>query len=135
LVTSDDENAMTLVDEATFIALWTQGLESAAIGRQLGIPRGTVSSRAATLVRQGKIQPRPRGGAYPKQKALARQDGTPAHAPTPHPRVDIKQWTVRLSQALINAVKAQAAAEGKEPSHLVEEVLWQGLGDRRSAAQ
>jgi predicted DNA binding CopG/RHH family protein len=38
---------------------------------------------------------------------------------------------VRLSQPLIEAVKAQAAAEGKEPSHLVEEVLWQGLNDRR----
>jgi hypothetical protein len=43
----------------------------------------------------------------------------------------IKQWTVRLSQPLIEAVKAQAAAEGKEPSHLVEEVLWHALTDRR----
>jgi predicted DNA binding CopG/RHH family protein len=42
----------------------------------------------------------------------------------------IKQWTVRLSQPLIEAVKAQAAAEGKEPSHLVEDVLWQALTDR-----
>ena len=51
-------------------------------------------------------------------------------APATHPRVDIKQWTVRLSQVLIEAVKAEAAAEGKEPSHLVEEVLWQALTDR-----
>jgi hypothetical protein len=50
-----------------------------------------------------------------------------------HPRVDIKQWTVRLSQALIDTVKAQAKAEGKEPSHLVEECLWQVLSDRRSS--
>jgi hypothetical protein len=64
---------MTPADEALFIQLWNQGLDSAAIGQQLGIPRGTVSSRAATLVRQGKIQPRPRGGAYPRQKAQARQ--------------------------------------------------------------
>jgi predicted DNA binding CopG/RHH family protein len=56
--------------------------------------------------------------------------GHPRGHPHPHPRVDIKQWTVRLSQALIKAVKAQAAAEGKEPSHLVEEVLWQALTDR-----
>ena len=40
---------------------------------------------------------------------------------------------VRLSYALIDAVKAQAAAEGKEPSHLVEEFLWQVLSDRRSS--
>jgi hypothetical protein len=65
---------MTPADEATFIELWNAGTETAAIGRQLGIPRGTVSSRAATLVRQGKIQPRPRGGAYPKQRAQARSD-------------------------------------------------------------
>jgi predicted DNA binding CopG/RHH family protein len=45
--------------------------------------------------------------------------------------VAIKQWTVRLSQALIEAVKAQAAAEGKKPSHFVEEVLWQAMTDRR----
>jgi hypothetical protein len=68
---------MTPADEARFIQLWTQGVDSATIGQQLGIPRGTVSSRAATLVRQGKIQPRPRGGAYPKQRALARQDQAP----------------------------------------------------------
>jgi hypothetical protein len=39
----------------------------------------------------------------------------------------IKQWTVRLSQPLIEAVKTQAATTGKEPSHLVEELLWQAL--------
>jgi hypothetical protein len=38
---------------------------------------------------------------------------------------------VRLSQALIDAVKTEAAAQGKEPSHLVEEVLWQALNDRQ----
>jgi hypothetical protein len=46
----------------------------------------------------------------------------------------IKQWTVRLSQPLIEAVKVQAATEGKEPSHLVEQLLWTALTDRRSAA-
>jgi len=54
-------------------------------------------------------------------------------APATHPRADIKQWTVRLSQALIEAVKAQATAEGKEPSHLVEELLWTALTDRRAS--
>jgi len=46
----------------------------------------------------------------------------------------IKQWTVRLSQPLIEAVKAQAVAEGKEPSHLVELLLWGALTDRRADA-
>jgi hypothetical protein len=72
--TDEDTSIMTPADEATFIALWNEGLESAEIGRQLCIPRGTVSSRAKRLVAQGKIQPRQRGGAYPKQRALARSE-------------------------------------------------------------
>jgi hypothetical protein len=66
---------MTPADEAHFIELWNQGLSQDDMAQRLGIPRGTVSSRAYTLVRQGKIQPRPRGGAYPRQKAQARQEG------------------------------------------------------------
>jgi hypothetical protein len=34
---------------------------------------------------------------------------------------------VRLSQPLSEAVKAQATTEGKEPSHLVEDLLWLAL--------
>jgi DNA-binding transcriptional MocR family regulator len=67
---------MTPAEEAEFIRLWTAGMEQVEIARQLGIPRGTVSSRASTLVRQGKIQARPRGGSYPKQKV--RQEGSPS---------------------------------------------------------
>jgi hypothetical protein len=175
---------MTPADEATFCALWQQGLSQDAFAQRLGIPIGTVKSRAHTLAHTGKLTPRPRGGAYPRQKALARQEDppAPARAPAPPPadaalptrdppaitflavpevrelihtvtdlvaRVaaleagtrdgtrtpgTIKQWTVRLSQPLIEAVKVQAATEGKEPSHLVEQLLWTALTDRRSAA-
>jgi DNA-directed RNA polymerase specialized sigma24 family protein len=52
---------MTPTDEATFIALWEQGLPGDAIAARLGIPPGTVKSRAHALQQQGKIQPRPRG--------------------------------------------------------------------------
>ena len=62
---------MTLAEEATFIALWQQGLSQDAIAQQLGIPVGTVKSRAHTLAHAGKLTPRARGGAYPRQKALA----------------------------------------------------------------
>jgi hypothetical protein len=120
---------MTPAEEARFIALWQAGTETAAIAQQLGIPVGTVSSRAYTLVRQGKLQPRPRGGAYPRQRGQGHGESPPA----PHPRVNIKQWTVRLSHALIEAVKTEAAAEGKEPSHMVEELLWNALNDRHSS--
>jgi hypothetical protein len=59
---------MTPADEAEFIQLWQQGLETMAIAQRLGVPRGTVAPRAHTLVCQGKIQPRPMSGAYPRQK-------------------------------------------------------------------
>jgi hypothetical protein len=45
-------------------------------------------------------------------------------------RKEIQQCTVRLLKALIAAVKAQAAAVGKEPSHLVEELLWLALATK-----
>jgi transposase len=90
---------MTSTEEARFIALWQQGASYREIAQVLGIPVGTVGSRAYRLVRQGKNQPRPKGGNYPRQKALVRQDDSPrrapatppAEAPAPHPRVDIKQ--------------------------------------------
>jgi hypothetical protein len=73
---------MTPADEAQFIALWTEGLEIAAIAQRLGIPKGTVQSRAHRLQARGLIQPRPKGGAYPRQKALARQDNARMSADT-----------------------------------------------------
>jgi DNA-binding transcriptional MocR family regulator len=79
---------MTPAEEARFIQLWTAGTTQTAIAQALGIPRGTVASRAYHLVRQGKIQPRPKGGAYPHQQALARQEQLPVHSradPSPEP--------------------------------------------------
>jgi hypothetical protein len=62
---------MTPAEEARFIALWTQEASYRELAQALGCALGTVGSRAAALVAQGKIQPRPRGGAYPRQKAQA----------------------------------------------------------------
>jgi DNA-binding transcriptional MocR family regulator len=124
---------MTPADEGRFIELWTAGTDTAAIARALGIPRGTVSSRAHALQRQGKIQPRPRGGAYPAQKALARSDGTPTAPTSPvapaAERKDIQQWTVRLSKALIEHLKGVAYERRMPPSQLLEELVWQALAD------
>ena len=66
---------MTPADEARFIQLWQAGTETAAIAQALGIPVGTVSSRAHVLQRQGKIQARPRGGPHARRVAQARQVG------------------------------------------------------------
>jgi hypothetical protein len=69
--------------ESAFSELWTQGLEITEIAQRLDIPKGTVQSRAHRLQQQGKIQPRGRGGAYPRQKALARQAPAPTAPPVP----------------------------------------------------
>jgi len=62
-----------------------EGLEIAAIAQRLGIPKGTVQSRAHRLQQRGLIQPRPKGGAYPRQKVKARADGSPASPATTAP--------------------------------------------------
>jgi DNA-directed RNA polymerase specialized sigma24 family protein len=62
---------MTPAEEAEFITLWQQGASYRELAAALGCPLGTVASRAAALVEQGKIQPRPRGGAYASRRATA----------------------------------------------------------------
>jgi DNA-binding transcriptional MocR family regulator len=84
---------MTPAEEAAFIALWTQGASYRDIAQAQGCALGTVGSRASALVAQGKIQPRPRGGAYPRQQAKARKplalsettDTPPVHNPVQRP--------------------------------------------------
>jgi hypothetical protein len=184
--------------EAEFMELWRAGVDTAEIAKQMGIPQGTAKSRAHTLQLQGKIEPRPRGGAYPRQKAQARQEPPPAPpapqvpptAPatpsTPSPptapappavtfvavpeiqemlgivkdlqarvvslerarvppalpappappaaeRKEIQQWTVRLSKALIERLKAVAYERRIHPSQLLEELAWQALNDRHAS--
>jgi hypothetical protein len=177
---------MTPAEERRFIRLWTQEASYRAIAQALGCALGTVASRAAALMAQGKIQPRPRDGAYPRRQALARPGDPPvpqvapatpvppamtfvavpeiqeilsivkelqtrvasleqtrvppalpappaSHA-TPAPptaeRKEIQQWTVRLSKALIEHLKAVAYERRQPPSQLLEELVWQALNDR-----
>src|SRR5262245_51147059 len=74
---------MTPAEEAGFITLWQAGVDMADIAQRLGIPLGTVKSRAYRLRQRGLIQARPRGGAYPRQHALARQTTTAVSPDTP----------------------------------------------------
>jgi DNA-binding transcriptional MocR family regulator len=60
---------MTPTDETRFIQLWVQGASYRAIAQALRCPIGTVASRSAALAAQGKIQPRPRGGAKARPAA------------------------------------------------------------------
>jgi hypothetical protein len=138
---------MTLAEEQTFIALWTAGLETAVIAQRLGIPIGTVKSRAHALAHAGKLTPRPRGGAYPRQKALTRQESgtgegvstqTPG-VPPPTPRV-----SRRVSQQVSKPVPIEVLPSSPAPSGnpemtpLLQEILQelriltQGLAERVS---
>jgi hypothetical protein len=118
---------MTPAEEAEFIQLWNPGASYKAIAQAQRCPLGTVASRSAALVAQGKITSRPRGG----RRAKAQPDDLPAPASPPVPaRVDIEQWTVRLSKALIERIKAEAVAAQKPPSHILEELAWKALNDQ-----
>jgi hypothetical protein len=128
---------MTPAEEARFIALWQAGTEQTAIAQALGIPRGTVSSRASALAKQGKIQPRPKGGAYPRQKAQGRlgAEGPPStvhHKPSTvdRPPSTVSHLQVDLAAALTAALQpvlarlealetglARQEPEDRPPSH------------------
>jgi DNA-binding transcriptional MocR family regulator len=125
--------AMTPADEATFIQRWQAGASYKALAQAFGCPLGTVASRAAALVAQGKITPRQRGGAYASRRAKARPEDPPVTpAPPAAERKDIQQWTVRLSKALIDHLKAVAYARRIPPSQLVDDWLWQQAHHERS---
>ena len=56
-----------------------------------------------------------------------------APAPPVAERKEIQQWTVRLSKALIEHLKAVAYERRIPPSQLVEELVWHALNDRGSS--
>jgi hypothetical protein len=45
-------------------------------------------------------------------------------------RKDVQQWTIRLSKALIDYLKAIAYERRIPPSQLLEELVWQALRGR-----
>jgi predicted ArsR family transcriptional regulator len=53
---------MPPTDEAQFIALWTEGLSTAAIAQRLDIAPGAARSRAYALQQRGLITAHPEGG-------------------------------------------------------------------------
>ena len=120
---------MTPADEATFIALWSQGLPTAAMAQQLGIPVGTVKSRAHTLAHAGKLTPRPRGGV--RQQAPTRQAEAPPAAVQSsaemHGAQSVQDSAVH--GGMHGAVQVQNSAELPLPTALAAELgrLWAAI--------
>jgi hypothetical protein len=85
---------MIPADEARFIALWSQGASYRALAQALGCALGTVATRAKRLAAQGKIQARPRGGAYPRQHAQGRANTEGGHPPVQRPVQNIDTGAV-----------------------------------------
>jgi hypothetical protein len=121
---------MTPADEALFIDLWNAGTATAAIAQQLGIPRGTVGSRAHALAKQGKIQARPKGGAYPHQRHQAAM--APVQTPVQSSAEMHGAQTVQSSAVhapMHRAETVQNSAESPISATLAEELgrLWAAI--------
>jgi hypothetical protein len=108
--------------EPEFIQLWQQGLSQDAIAQQLGIPVGTVKSRAHTLAHAGKLTPRPRGGARQQGKVQPEAEGLPS-------TVDPLPSTVHPLQADLTAALTTAL----QPVLARLEALETGLAQQRPA--
>ena len=128
---------MTPAEEATFIALWNQGLTTAAIAARLDIPGGTARSRAYSLQQQGKITSRSKGG----RRMPARQGGspTPVHDSAEAGAV---QATIHSAEAVQNsavhaplhgAQTVQSSADPPIPAAMAEEFrrLWTAIDAQR----
>jgi hypothetical protein len=133
---------MTPAEEARFIALWQEGATYRELAAALRCPLGTVSSRAAALEAQGKIQPRPRGGAYPKQKALGRETSSApvqrsvqsgAEPPAMHGARSVQSSAVQTT--MHGADPVQNSAEPPIPAALAVEFgrLWAAIEALREA--
>jgi hypothetical protein len=76
-----------------------------------------------------------RVGALEQTRVPPALPAPPAPPATPAPptaeRKDIQQWTVRLSKALIEHLKAVAYERRMPPSQLVEELVWKALTDHQ----
>jgi|SRR5882724_3353572 len=143
---------MTPADEATFIQLWQQGASYRELAAAQRCPLGTVASRSASLAAQGKIHPRPRGGAKVRQDdppaavhAVVQSSAVHAHdtgAQTvqslPEPLFEdpadntTERWNLYLKHGLRVRIEAVAQARGVAPSRVVQELLWTALTDRQS---
>jgi hypothetical protein len=107
---------MTPAEEAHFIQLWQQGATYAAIADALGIPMGTVSSRASALQADGKIAKRPKGGTYPRQRPQGRSaaGGEPFTVHRPRSTSTLAPWMVHRLLSTVHRPPRYLGAEATQ---------------------
>jgi hypothetical protein len=91
--------------EPEFIRLWQDGASLEAIAAAQGIPPGTVKSRASSLQREGKITPRPRGGARPRpQVPQSTHVSPPSRVPQGTQQPGVSQGTPTPAEVTVKQV-------------------------------
>jgi hypothetical protein len=103
-------------EEAPFIALWNEGLETAAIAAGLGIKATTAQSRSHRLQQRGLIQSRPRGGNYPTQRRQAALASAGCHSgcqATPHRPSTYPRARARCSPCSPTFCRSSASSSGR----------------------
>jgi hypothetical protein len=113
--------------EAEFIRRWQAGETTDAIAAALGIAEGTARSRAYTLQREGKIQPRPKGGARVRRTVPEHQE----RSPTP---VHNGAEPSAVQTTMHGAVSVHNSAELPIPAAIVKELtrLWAAIDALRN---
>ena len=132
---------MTPTAEQEFITLWQQGRSHEAMAQALGIPVGTVKSRAHALQQRGLIQARPRGGTSPRQPArppstVHRPRSTVDGGPSipDHLRTDLQAALTVALQPLVARLEAlETGLTRQQPEDRPPSTVHPGTVDRRPA--
>jgi hypothetical protein len=111
--------------EPEFIRLWQVGATQAQIAAALGVPVGTIKSRAHAVAAQGKIQARPRGGLVPVPPTEV-HPGTPRHT--------IKKTYV-VDTLYVDLIERYARTEGLELKDVVNLALHEFFEQRHYLPQ
>jgi hypothetical protein len=102
---------------------WLTALERRAVLPGLQVLEAVIKEDAGTRERWW-IQ-------YWQEQGAQLLNSAPAPAPT---RAGVQQWTIRLSGALIEVIKTEAAKERLQPSHLLEAIVQEWWEARKGLA-
>jgi predicted DNA binding CopG/RHH family protein len=124
-------SAQPMFSERRDTAAWTIRLSKELItivktnARREGNPPSEVLERMLLIQTVRELHARVQALEYTPPLLTPALPTAPAAA-----RKDVQQWTIRLSKALIDHLKAIAYERRIPPSQLIEELVWKALNDR-----